>query len=136
VTIANPTQLYSTNKDLRAVIYGKDTGIAILDAWGNGATIDNRHLSMTTITIYNEGANSLDYKVWGHLDDNNGSAPAFDGTWTELPKVDCTTAVAGGVSKAATLTENWAWILIRFKRTASGQATTATVTMRSRQSRY
>lgn len=130
------TQLYSRNKDLRAVMYGKETGLALTDSYADTLHVDNRHLSMTTIAIYNEGSNSLTYRIYGHLDDNSGAPPAFDGTWVELPKDSCETAVAAGASKGETFTENWAWLLVRIKRTTSGQDTTAQITLRSRQSRY
>ena len=120
MVLLSTIQIYSTNRDLRAVIYGKRTAIAITDAFTNGLTVNNIHLSMTTLAIYNEHAsNSLDYSIFGHLDDNGAVEPAFDGTWVELPKDSCVTTVAPQKSKGETFTENWAWLLVRFKNTNS-----------------
>lgn len=142
--MVNPIQttlLYTTNLDRRAIITAKETGITMTDSFADGVAIDNRHLSLTTIAIYNEHASfSLDYSIFGHLDDNVISGvptqPAFDGTWVEIPKDNCVVTVLAQKSKGETFTENWAWLLIRFKNTTSGNSPTAQVTIRSRQSRY
>ncbi len=131
------SQLYSSNKDKRAVLFGKKTGITITDSYTDGIFINNIHLSLTTIGIYNEHAtNSLNYRMYAHLDDNAEIAPVFDGTWIEIPKDNCEVTVGPQASKGETLTENWAWLLFRFKNTVAGSNATAQITLRSRQSRY
>jgi len=130
------TLLHSTNtKDERPARFGIEDNIAIGDAFADAVCIDYKHLSMTTFVVFNKGANSLEYKIYGHLDENNDVPPAFPGEWVELPKDGYKVTVAGTKARTDTLTANFAWVLFRMKRTIAGQITTAKVTIRSRQSR-
>ena len=131
------THLHGTNvRDLRPVKFGTQPGVTMTDAYTDGVVIDSAQLGMTTVVIYNSGANSLDFKIYGHLDENNGTQPTFDGTWVEIPKDDSEVTLATDKATGDRIIEDWAWLLIRFKRTTAGQDTTADVTVRSRQSRF
>lgn len=120
-------------------MYGISGSLAVnTNGYANSLFIENHHLSLTTFSIYNSGGNGLVYTVWGHLDDSGPpyTEPTFDGTWVQIPSTTYEITVPAGESRAETLTDNFAWILIRFKRETTGQDTTAIVRMRSRQSRY
>lgn len=136
ITPISLTQLHGSGLYKREVQYAQETGISIdSDTYTDEVCIEHRHLSLVTFTIYNSGANSLDFTIYGHLDENGGVPPAFSTQWAEIPKAGSDCTIATDVTKAETLTENWAWLLIRMKRTAAGQSTTATFTIRARQNR-
>jgi len=137
--IIDLTLLYTTNQiSLRPAFFGTEDNIAVnSDTFVDGLIIANSQLSLTTITVFNKDTtNSLDYKMFSHLDDNGGTPPAFSGEWAELPEANSAiVTVPKEETRAERIIEDWAYLLFRFKRTTAGNNATAKIRVRSRQSR-
>lgn len=95
--------------------------------------INNKKTKDLLLHIYNSHAsNSLDYEIYGHAKESS-SAPATDAAgikqWKELK---ASTSLAAESETAETLTDHWAWILVRMKRTTTDQDAAAKVWVRAK----
>lgn len=90
---------------------------------------DNREYARSIIQIENSDANSLDYAIYANVDSNGGVIPDFTtATWKEI-KVP--TALAATKTEVETLTDRYAWILIRMKETVATNSSVAKVHIRA-----
>ena len=94
--------------------------------------IDNRNLASLLIHLFNDGGtNSFDYEISGHAKevDTPPSLSEPNEDWHVLP--DGTGSIANNASDAVSVTDDWAWIAIRLKRTSSGLDSIANVYIRA-----
>lgn len=94
--------------------------------------IDNSNMASLLIHLFNNaGTNSFDYEVSGHANYNNGVPPGLNEPardWFILPSG--TGSIANNASAALSVTDDWAWIMIRVKRTTAAQDSVADVRVR------
>jgi len=90
---------------------------------------DNREYVTTIIQIDNTDVNGLDYAIYGHVDANAGVIPAFStATWKELK---ASTTLAATTVAIETLTDNYAWVLIRMNETVPASSSVASIWIRA-----
>lgn len=108
----------------------EDEAITLTDAFVVKGTFDVRNYTKLLFYIQNSGGtNDLDYDLYGHGDENAGTAPTFStNTWFQLKG---TTTIQENAVKIETLTDRYAYVVLRMKRTSSGQDTTAKVWVRA-----
>ena len=108
----------------------EDEAITLTDSFVVKGTFDVRNYTKLLFYIQNSGGtNDLDYDIYGHADPNNGTAPTFStNTWFQLIG---TTTVQENAVKVETLTDRYAYVVLRMKRTTSAQDTTAKVWVRA-----
>ena len=96
--------------------------------------IDNRNQSKLLIHLFNNGGtNSFDFEVSGHAEELD-APPALavaPTEWFVLP--NGTGALANNASIALCITDNWAWIAIRLRRTITALDSIADVFIRALQ---
>ncbi len=111
----------------------EDESITLSDSFVVKGTFDVRNYTSLLFYIQNSGGtNDLDYDVYGHADPNNGTAPTFStNTWFQLKG---TTTVQENAVGVETLTDRYAYVVLRMKRTSSGQDTTGKVWVRAHKS--
>ena len=94
--------------------------------------IDNSNMASLLIHLFNNaGTNSFDYEVSGHGNYNGGTPPSLSVApqdWFVLPSG--TGAVANNASAAVSVTDDWAWIAIRLRRTVASNDSIADVRVR------
>ena len=122
----------SANREL-AVDVLEDEAITLTDSFVVKGTFDVRNYQRLLFYIQNSGAtNDLDYDLYGHADPNDGTAPAFStNTWFLLKT---TTTVQENAVGVETLTDRYAYVVLRIKRTGAGLDTTAKVWVRAHKS--
>lgn len=111
----------------------EDESITLTDSFIVKGTFDVRNYTSLLFYIQNSGGtNDLAYDLYGHGDENGGTAPTFStNTWFQLKT---TTTVQENAVGVETLTDRYAYVVLRMKRAASGQDTTAKVWVRSHKS--
>ena len=111
----------------------EDESITLTDSFVVKGTFDVRNYTSLLFYIQNSGGtNDLDYDLYGHGDENDGTSPTFStNTWFQLKG---TTTVQENANAVETLTDRYAYIVFRMKRTTSGQNTTAKVWVRAHKS--
>ena len=94
---------------------------------------DNRNLAELLLHFYNNaGTNSFDYQILGHaleIDVPPTLTEPMTSGWEELV---APTGVANNATDKQVITEDWAWIAVRLRRTTSGQDSIANVYSRGR----
>ena len=111
----------------------EDESITLTDSFVVKGTFDVRDYTSLLFYIQNSGGtNDLDYDMYGHADPNDGTAPTFStNTWFPLKG---TTTVQENAVGVETLTDRYAYVVLRMKRTSSGQDTTGKVWVRAHKS--
>lgn len=138
MTVVAPTPVNSSAKRLQVYSFFQDTLIAVdNDAFETGDTdtqvfvFDKRNFARVLMQIFNSGdTNSLDYEFSGHPDESDTpptiTEPAekwhvfLTGTGTLAPKENV----------AKWIDDNWAWLMIRIKRTTTALDTTVDINIR------
>lgn len=138
MTVVAVTPVNASAKRLQVYSFFEDTGIAVdndnFETNEDDAQVfvfDKRNFSRVLMEIFNSGAtNSLDYEFSGHPDESDTPPPITEpaekwhvfqtGTGTLLPKKNV----------AKWIDDNWAWLMIRIKRTSSPNDTTAEINIR------
>ncbi len=107
----------------------EDESITLTDSFVVKGTFDVRNYTSLLFYIQNSGGvNDLDYDIYAHGDENNGTAPTFStNTWFQLKG---TTTIQENAVGVDTLKDRYAYIILRMKRTTSAQDTTAKVWVR------
>ena len=107
----------------------EDESITLTDSFVVKGTFDVRNYTSLLFYIQNSGGtNDLDYDLYGHGDENAGTAPTFStNTWFQLK---ATTTIQENAVGVETLSDRYAYIVLRMKRAAAGQDTTAKVWVR------
>ncbi|KKL91958.1 hypothetical protein LCGC14_1889470 [marine sediment metagenome] len=93
--------------------------------------IDNRNMASLLIHLFNNaGTNSFDYEISGHAKqvDVPPALSIAPKDWVVLP--NGTGSVANDANAALTVTDDWAWIAIRLKRTVSSNNSIADIFIR------
>lgn len=108
----------------------EDESITLTNSFVVKGTFDVVNYTSLLFYIQNSGdTNDLDYDLYGHADPNDGTAPTFStNTWFQLKG---TTTVQENAVAIETLTDRYAYVVLRIKRTSSGQDTTAKVWVRA-----
>ncbi len=93
--------------------------------------IDNRNMASLLIQLFNNaGTNSFDFEISGHAKEVD-VPPALSiapEDWVVLP--GGTGSVANDAAVAVSVTDDWAWIAIRLKRTVASNNSIADVFLR------
>ena len=107
----------------------EDESITLTDSFVVKGTFNVINYTILLFYIQNSGGtNDLDYELYGHADPNNGTAPTFStNTWFQLK---ASTTIQENAVGVETLTNRYAYVVLRMKRTALGQDTTAKVWVR------
>jgi len=107
----------------------EDEAITLTDSFVVKGTFDTRNYARIIFFIQNSGdTNDLDYDIYGHGDPNGGTAPTFaTATWFQLKG---TTTVGEDSVGVETLTDRYAYIVLRMKRTTAAADTTGKVWIR------
>jgi len=119
----------SVNRQL-AVDNLEDESITLTDSFVVKGTFDVTNYTRLLFYIQNSGGtNDLDYDIYAHGDENDGTAPTFStNTWFQLKG---TTTVQENAVGIETITDKYAYIVLRMKRTTSAQDTTGKVWVRA-----
>jgi len=138
VTVVTVTPVNSSAKRLQVYSFFEDTAILVdndnfetLDTDTQVFVFDKRNFSSVLMEIFNSGAtNSLDYEFSGHPEESDTPPTITEppekwhvfqtGTGTLTPKTNV----------AKWIDDNWAWIMIRVKRTSSPNDTTVDINIR------
>lgn len=94
--------------------------------------IDARNLESLLIHFFNNaGTNSFDYQILGHAKevDTPPTLEEPNQAWKELV---VPTALANDIAASEVITDDWAWIAIRLRRTTSAQDSIADVFIRGK----
>ena len=96
--------------------------IVLTDTFSTALSFDNRKSSNGIIQIHNTGEESIEYEVYGHVNDTNNQPPDFSTSeWISLVVEQPTIPAAG--TGYETLTDRHSWILIRMKsQTVAGSS--------------
>jgi len=127
MTVVAVTPVNSSAKRLQVYSFFQDTGIVVdNDDFETDNTdsqvfvFDKRNFAAVLIELFNpDAANSLEYEFSGHPDEQ-----ATPPTITEPPEKwhvfqNGTGTLAAKKEVAKFISDNWAWIMVRVKRTAA-----------------
>lgn len=138
MTVIEVTPVNSSAKRLQVYSFFQDTNVTVdNDNFETNNTddqvfvFDKRNFARVLMEIFNSGSsNSLDYEFSGHPDESDTpptiTEPAekwhvfLTGTGTLAPKENV----------AKWIDDNWAWLMIRVKRTSSPNDTTVEINIR------
>lgn len=90
------------------------------DTFTDTCVIDNSNYKKIFMLLFNSHASKgLIYQIFGNANFNNGVPPDTDATWKELTTTGGIT-VAAQAFDAQSLSDDYCWLLFKFKRATAG----------------
>lgn len=128
----NIREPYATDEQL-GIAVNTDAFVATPQTDERIILIDNRNLKSLLIHFFNNaGTNGFDFEVSGHAKEVDAppTLSVAPEDWHVLP--NGTGTVTDDDSDAVSVTDDWAWIAIRLKRTSAGLNSIADIFIRGR----